>query len=845
MASNPIVSSAKAIAERTERNKDPNHIGIACISRLEVERRNAAWKRLDNQTEVLKTTTLEPKPSVDLGPYLRNGHPMFGPKYATANLLTKSGQNKVLLALAGNEGLSLRPFSGPAQAVALTIALNAKDKHTGLGAVADSLTFSAIKEVMDRTVYVGGGAQTTLGRFAVAYPKVGDRPNLRVPSHTEVARAAVRCGYGELTELRPHVIGGDGDLAVTVMKHSSNGYPTLGRFTDEEAANWSIDQAQAFNLEIAGVISQAADNPRDAVFRHIRKCEDQRPDMFLVQGKGKDDYLAADKALDRQVRFYNVVPRYLMLVMQQSTQTLGLPANHQTILTNPSEVRTAQGITLTHGGADRLVDALEPTVDEPVKYTHCGDDSWVVILVCGHIIMMSLDCSKFDLTQRSVITLPVDLKLHELLSRIDEGSAAVWYAMMRERRVVLTSTAVYQMRDGGPSGMPLQSQRNDFLMEITLNRFAEEIMDLLGTVEEHEVVDFAHALEALAADVAMGMGFSCRVDDTVIASPSDEGPMTLKTALKEHPFRFIGCIFHTVERFESTESGPRDIPDAATVMVDVPRTCAQMRFPRNVFRPNSDEFDVAEGIRLGSIVSSLGIPTPAFEESFAKARQQVGELLEGLLEKYEGNPGLLARKEAEAGLTDETVFLQGLFDDVAPGLRGMLKYLRSPPENAFLPDTKARPIQEVIDEIDARMQARVELHRRYLASTEEPEDFETMLAAKMGELDMQRRVEVLEAEVNHGLRAPPAFTGTMVPFRNRRVRKAQAVIRFSKADPRQQPTLRNLGRPPPVKYHARDWTQPRQSKSAASMQPEYDDEFDYLPSRVRKERRQRKGKGRK
>jgi len=829
-----MISTQKAFVIRREQQDDENHIGLAAISRTEVEKLNATWKTLPNQIETLQTTTLIPKASVDLGNYLRSEQPMVAPKYSSCNLLTKDGKPKVILATAGPEGLSFRSYSGPANAISLTIAKKSRNNFTGLGVVADSLQYSAIKASMESIVYTGGGAHTTLGRFAAIYPKRDDKRTLRVPSPTEVSRALVACGLGELNETRPHELAGNGELQITVMKHSSNGYPTLGRFTDEAAANWHIDQARAFDQEIAGVIARAAGDARIAVYEYIRRREDQVPHMFLYQGKGKDDYLKAEKALARKVRYYNVGPRYLTFVMQQATQTLNLSENHQTILTHPATVRTAMGITLNKGGADRLVDALEPTSEDPIKYTHCGDDSWVVLRVGESIVMMSLDCTMYDLSQRGDIMAPVDRKIHEQLSRIKETAAHVWYALIRERRVVLSGTSVYQMKDGGPSGMPLQSTRNDMMMEIMLSRFRSEALELLEFVEEGQVGDFAEALQALAAQVADELGFTCRVDDTVIAPPDGDKPLTLKQALKTHPFRFIGCIFHTVERSESTGTGSRPIPDAATVMVDVPRMCAQLRFPRNVFQPNSDGFDVAEGIRIASIVSSLGIPTPAFEASFAAARSQTKEYLERLLAAYAEKPDVLARKEADAGLTEEAVFFEGMFADVEPGLRGMLKCLRSPPENNFLPDTKARPIQEVINEIDQRLAARPEK-----AGWADQMDDEQEVAR-------ERRIRILEAEVAHGLRMPPAFTGTMVPFRNRVIRPPQVAIRFSAADPRQAPTVRNLGRPPPTNYHARDGTQPRTARTAASMgvQPEYDEDFDFLPNRSRKEGKRRKGKKR-
>jgi len=489
----------------------------------------------------------------------------------------------------------------------------------------------AVGMVMKDKVYVDAGVEGALGRLELAYPARGCRPPM--PTTREEAEVALgRCGlrvrHMPVAALRPYpLVALDGEQSVTVNKRSDNGFPVLGTWGTPGAASLCASLAVSCREEIR----REGDGER-----WLRKAELERPWLVAVKGKAKADYYTPDKVALARMRFYNAFPRQTTMIMQQATQPFEL--NSRSIL---QEGHSGIGVTLVHGGAGDLVEALEKQLARSGEaYVHVGDDSWVVLRRGPRLIQFALDCSNFDLTQHSATTLEVDVALRKELEAIDPLAAGLWFGYARERLVVTTGSLVRRWRHAGPSGMPLQSKRNDVLMDVMINR---TLRRLEGTEADEETV-----AEVVAA-VGRGLGFAVKLEQ--YGSRSAE---SLQDALQQQSFLFIGYYFHV-------RGGE------VRVHADVPRTLAQVPYPSVKWYQKDGERTVMETMRLGSIALGLGLPSPELDEAFGEFRLAALELLDRVIAEF-------------GDRTDESlrwaVAESPFGPDTAPSLKGLQRALQ-------------------------------------------------------------------------------------------------------------------------------------------------------------------------
>jgi len=469
------------------------------------------------------------------------------------------------------------------------------------------------------TILVSGGAAHTLGRIEKYYPGLGSGARLVLPTGSEV-RAAIRaCGLDVLSDAaraeRPYeMLALDGEEPgdrVKVNPKASNGYPNMGKWSNENDRTMVLQMAAELRLAIL----RAYRNDTNAgVWKWVDDMMTTRPYLVAVQGKCKADYYDIGKMLHRSLRFYNVLPRQLTVLMQQATQVL--EKNYVNVLDDPMR-RTAQGVGLVRGGADHLTAALEEHLDSQhaerrISWVHVGDDSWVVVTFVRdgveHSAMFALDCSAFDLTQHGDVTLPVHKAIREELSAVVDAApwAQLWYKYMRERLTVLSGAATVVMRHGGPSGAPLQSKVNDVLMEILIARAAKQILQL-------DVVDEA-GVAAVLARQGERLHFTVRLEQYSEVVQHEDELFPVRAHLEQVPFLFIGYYLHVVE----LEGVRRVLP-----FCDLPRTLAQMRYPNAKWVASATSLRLTEAARLIATVANMGIPpahlAPAYEAMRAEA----------------------------------------------------------------------------------------------------------------------------------------------------------------------------------------------------------------------------------
>jgi len=489
-------------------------------------------------------------------------------------------------------------------------------------------------------VYVDAGTEGALGRLAKAYPARGVRPS-RPVSADEADAALRRCGLDmrglPAPALRPFpLVAKAGEVSVTVNEKSDNGFPVLGQWSTPGAAQLAASLAVSIDEELRAT---------NDVVGWVRRAEAERPYLVAVRGKAKADYYAQAKVVGALMRFYNAFPRQIMLLMQRATQVL--EQNSSNILNGGGF--SGIGITLVRGGAADLVEALDAQLKlRGEAYVHVGDDSWVVVKRRGVISMFALDCSNFDLTQHSTVTKAVHDAVRAQLRLVDPKSADLWYAFARERLVVVTGSLVRRFTHAGPSGMPLQSKVNDMLMDVMITRTLEALRG--GSMEEEEVA-------RVVAKEGAAMGFTVRLEQFWEGRGA-----TLKEALEQRPFLFIGNYFHV-----------RD--GKVLVCCDVSRTYAQVPYPSLKWCKTNKDLQVMEAMRLGSIALNLGMPTRELEGSFEAFRHEAGALLELTLAKFgDSSDERLRWAVQESPFGDTTV----------PSLSGLLRAVRRDPARLWL-----------------------------------------------------------------------------------------------------------------------------------------------------------------
>lgn len=515
-----------------------------------------------------------------------------------------------------------------------------------------------VGSAMAKRVYiVDAGTNATLGRLKHAYPKVGSRIE-RPVTPLEARRALQNCGLdmSRLTALpdalRPYpLLPREDGYGIMVNPHADNGFPVMGKWNSGEGA--AAQKVMGLAISIRRELERA-----HSIGAWKREAEEKRPYLVALMGKAKADYYAQEKVTLAKLRFYNVLPRQIALIMQQATQPF--EANAQNI--NQGVGHSGQGITLTYGGARTLVVQLQRQLDQDgVAYVHVGDDSWVIEKVnATEMRMYALDGSNFDLTQHAAATKEVHVALREQLRLYDRVSAELWYEYARERLVVVVGQMVRLWKHAGPSGMPLQSKVNDVLMEVLIARILQRMR---GRDLDESAVD------ALLMEEGRNLGFELRVEQYWRGKAR-----TLLDALEQSPFLFIGYYFHV-----------RD--GELHVCADLPRTFAQVPYPTQKWAKDKGELQVVEAMRLGSIAMNLGIPP-------VEAQRAVDAFREGAIALI-GRALKLPGADAENPKLRWAVQAAPWAEIPVPSLVGLKLALERPPESLWVWPKTGQPKPQV------------------------------------------------------------------------------------------------------------------------------------------------------
>lgn len=578
-----------------------------------------SYKKLDNLTAALGALDMEIAASIVV------------PKEHTvaASVLQKNGP-----------ALALSTLGVPEPRLRSSFAKSVVNRAFGQLPTSGFLSQAEVGDKMRKVVYVSGGTECTVGRLLSAYPRRGVRPS-RPVLKAEAMQGLVSCGltmrHLPAHALRPYpLIPVEGEVGVTVNPNSDNGFPVLGKWNTPDAAAKCMALAVTVEREIRELGNGET---------WLREQEKRRPWLVAVRGKAKADYYPQEKVVEGRMRFYNALPRQVMLNMQKATQVLEL--NARSILQD-SDSHSGIGITLVRRGAEELVGALDAQLRrESSAFVHVGDDSWVVLRDGENLVLFALDCSNFDLTQHGTVTQEVHEAIRGELALVDARAAELWYGYARERLVVVSGAAVYRWKHAGPSGMPLQSKVNDVLMDIMIRRLLQALPE---TITEE-------SMNSVIADVGKAMGFTVRVEQYWSGAAS-----SVLEALEQTPFLFIGYYFHV-------RGGQ------VAACADIPRTFAQVPFPALKWAKSMRDLQVTEAMRLGSIALNLGIPPATHDASFKAFREAAMALVEQVLDQHgdQRDPRLRwAVSESPWG------------SEVEASLSGLLKAVRRDPRVLWL-----------------------------------------------------------------------------------------------------------------------------------------------------------------
>jgi hypothetical protein len=513
----------------------------------------------------------------------------------------------------------------------------------------------AVGEAMESKIFATCDTRGTLGRLLKDYPAT-TRERSRRPVTAEEAQVSVRsCGLdisGQSVEPK-EFLGIDPADAIKINTKSSNGFPVLGSAFEGEAKALVVplylsyrQKFESYQKDLEGM---------EKIEEYIRTAEEDPRTLpyFACLGKCKGDMYSVEKYMKAQMRFYNVVPRHLMLYMQEATQAVEDVALN--ILDTWSGSCYSQinrdrcggfchsfgGVALTSNGAERLVEALQEQLStEGLAFVHMGDDSWVILLltVAGqkYVLMFALDCTSFDLTQEAAVTEQVHRALRSVLAHVQTGSAAVWHAYMRQRVVVLAGALTKRFFHGGPSGMPMQSKVNDTLMDVLIRRVVKKI-----NVEE---LLSEGSLDALLQEQGKSMGFKVRLEQySCVPLPEEFEEESVMWALMHNPFLFVGFYFYV--------QGER-----VQVFCDLPRSLAQLAYPTQRWIGDKDHLKTYEAVRLGSVALSQGVPPEELRPAYEKLR----EYALGLLSEAKATNFATERATMEAPWVELDTSLNGL-----------------------------------------------------------------------------------------------------------------------------------------------------------------------------------------
>lgn len=531
----------------------------------------------------------------------------------------------VLYSTPGN-AVELRSRSGDGVKAAIEIYSNLDPSHT-----VDTLdcnygmTREACAAKSLDTYYVSAAPPAaSMGRILSSFVKSGERMGLhfRPPDVSEANDALIRCGLN-LTAASYHsryIFTPKGldpaDYSEFMVKTNATadcGLPILQKLRNKNGINTEAQELLgALNQYCLTALEQAYESdPVDGIDLQMKKWAREQPYLVAAVGKTKPDYYNSKKISEAKLRFYNVVNKSIGMIMSMATQEF--EAHARSVFEGSF---SAQGISLSKGGCDKLMAGMNKQLaDCGFAYVHCGDDSYVIYDVHGRFVLLSLDMTAFDLTQRGDVMREIDNAIARELMKISPIGAQVWHSYMREHLVVVNKAHTYVVEDGGPSGVQLQSKRGDMIMDCVLFRLKTRY---LSCKDKRVSFGSREAVEKVVAEVCMTLGFKeCRVEDFYIGNSGEE----LTEILSRNAFKFLGYFIHYLDGHY--------VP-----MADVARQMSQMQYPSIKWVLDRGELDAMEAARIGAIAFNFGVPTRGCAKAVNALTQLAVDLLTTQLAKY-------------------------------------------------------------------------------------------------------------------------------------------------------------------------------------------------------------------
>lgn len=508
-------------------------------------------------------------------------------------------------------------------------------------------------EVADRcsqVVYVQGGTACTLGRLKEYYPKSNRTRVLTRITKAETREAIVRCGLEMNSEMkRCSFTGEPGFEAVRINPDSDNGFPFGSKWSNELTHSPILRKASEIREAICRAYQRGG---RAGVVQWLRDMESSPETLKYValKGKCKADPYKTSKVVERKMRFYNVFPRQVALNLMVVSQTMDEHSQH--IRPKNTRLKSAIGVSLVRGGADELVSALDwMLADDGAGYTHTGDDTWVVAEYESGLLLFSIDCSAYDLTQREEVTMPIHTAIADELEKIDGPAASLWYAYARERVVVTVNSQTYRWKHGGASGFPLQSKINDVLMDVFCQRVLGELVDRLEVGEKS--VPTQVQLDEVLKKVSQGLGLQARLEEYKFIP----GVSSVREALETTTFLYVGYNFYAQD-------------GKVYVVADLPRQISQMQYPSS-FWVEREKLMGMEAVRLAGVLISFGLVPQEWRAGYDAAREVVCRFLEMLINNQADDSGMR--------YLPDNAFVGLPLEDVA-SYRGLLSALQRDPK---------------------------------------------------------------------------------------------------------------------------------------------------------------------
>jgi len=524
-----------------------------------------------------------------------------------------------------------------------------------------------VRAKMLDTTFVTGGTEYAIGRLQKHYPKKGSTIPEPISSD-EAAFAFVNCGYDpELFmsgSVKPYPLlpaDSNKDDYVKANKIADNGFPVGLTLKDEGAKRKVYMLAQTVRKEIV----EASKLGPIGVQRWHRDKEAGQPWLVTVKAKAKNDYISSKKVFSKQMRLYFAFPKQVLLNMQVVVQPF--QATQRNILN--ADCHTMYGASLAHGGADKLFRKLQEQLERVgYAYVHSGDDGLMFFVDArGTIHAFEFDFSSMDITEHRDAFFNIHDTLRRWMERIDAPAANLWFSFTRRRRVALVSSMTRDIMHGGPSGLPAQSTINDMGSDVFVQRCIRHLNSMSTSDIDHQQT----VIEQLQG-VGARMGLVVKIENYqklhLERESGRDSPVrgNLYEFMQQHEMKFIGYQFYATH-------------GKYYCYVDIPRMMAQLPYNRGGWVKKGREFEIAEAIRLGSIVMNIGYPPDDLIEWHQAAVRHAVGLLDKTMAKW---PPIEGDDERTAEYMDKTI--QGVSMDDIKSMKGLRRAVARDPAVLWL-----------------------------------------------------------------------------------------------------------------------------------------------------------------